>query len=226
MPAFKDGFLEFSLQKEALVKLSFGDGMGLLFISQPGWLEEVTLLTDMKRSEEFRAEEDWCTLLPPQLRRIESFSGAGTQMPCVCLVVVLEAAETGAEGPIREPRTWVGLSALLGAAVQGEQWAAWPCVELAMRIGATLAQRIKQCHRGKPGKVETENRCSGWLWSWGTSQLMAQFAQMWLLQWGNKTFSSHSRLQMTGWDCVACFELYKYWANFSPFWDILEQCVK
>lgn len=44
-------------------------------------------------------------LLLPQLRRIESFSGAGAQMPCVCLVVVLEAAETGAEGPIREPRT-------------------------------------------------------------------------------------------------------------------------
>lgn len=31
---FKDRFLEVSLQKEALVKLSDGDGMGLLFISQ------------------------------------------------------------------------------------------------------------------------------------------------------------------------------------------------
>lgn len=50
--------------------------------------------------------EDWCTLLLlPELSQIELFSDAGTQTPCVCLVVVLEAAESGAEGLIREPRT-------------------------------------------------------------------------------------------------------------------------
>lgn len=49
--------------------------------------------------------------------------------------------------------SWVIGSA--GTAAQGEQQAAWPCVELAMRIGATSAQRIKQCHRGKSRKMET-----------------------------------------------------------------------